>query len=206
MSFALTSNFFLNARGLSFLDGGGVAWSFNKNTNVISATASSTASGANPTAKVGLTAVNGTADTFTPSDGAPALDQAIVPSWSGQHQWSKALYCSVENGASFILNSSGSDYGLIQNDGADSWSLAVNTSNAGGLGTPVLSWTTTNVTVHGPLGWNGVTPPAQVTGFGTPAGASVVASFSGTAATNAQMQATIAQILTIMKAHGMIGA
>jgi hypothetical protein len=56
------------------------------------------------------------------------------------------------------------------------------------------------------LGLNGVTPPAQVTGFGTPTGAGVVANFSGTAATTAQIQETIAQILTILKAYGMIGA
>lgn len=40
---------------------------------------------ANPTALVGLTAVNGTASTAMRSDGAPALDQGIVPTWTGQH-------------------------------------------------------------------------------------------------------------------------
>lgn len=47
---------------------------------------------------------------------------------------------------------------------------------------------------------------AKTSGFGTPTGASVVANFSGTAATNAQMQATIAQILVILKANGLVGA
>lgn len=46
----------------------------------------------------------------------------------------------------------------------------------------------------------------QATGFGTPTGATVVANFSGTAATNSQMQATIAEILTVLKAAGIIGA
>ena len=41
--------------------------------------------GANPTASVGLTAVNGSATTFLRSDGAPALSQAIVPTWTGGH-------------------------------------------------------------------------------------------------------------------------
>jgi len=45
----------------------------------------SSASGANPTASVGLTAVNGSASTFMRSDGAPALSQAIAPTWTGQH-------------------------------------------------------------------------------------------------------------------------
>ena len=41
--------------------------------------------GANPTGTVGLTAVNGTATTFLRSDGAPALSQAIAPTWTAAH-------------------------------------------------------------------------------------------------------------------------
>lgn len=47
--------------------------------------------GANPTGTIGLTAVNGSAGTFLRSDGAPALSQAIAPTWSGTHTFSKAL-------------------------------------------------------------------------------------------------------------------
>lgn len=47
--------------------------------------ASATVSGANPTASAGLTAVNGSASTFMRSDGAPAIDQSITPTWTGQH-------------------------------------------------------------------------------------------------------------------------
>lgn len=43
---------------------------------------------ANPTASAGLTAVNGTATTFMRSDAAPAINQAIAPTWSGQHTFS----------------------------------------------------------------------------------------------------------------------
>ena len=43
------------------------------------------ASGANPSASVGLTAVNGSAATFLRSDGAPALSVSIVPTWTGIH-------------------------------------------------------------------------------------------------------------------------
>jgi hypothetical protein len=39
----------------------------------------------NPTASVGLAAVNGSASTYMRSDGAPALSQAIAPTWTGQH-------------------------------------------------------------------------------------------------------------------------
>lgn len=45
-------------------------------------------SGANPSASIGLTAVNGSASTFLRSDGAPALDQSIGPTWTGLHTWS----------------------------------------------------------------------------------------------------------------------
>lgn len=47
--------------------------------------------GANPTASVGLTAVNGVATTFLRSDGAPALSQSISPTWSGTHTFSNPL-------------------------------------------------------------------------------------------------------------------
>jgi hypothetical protein len=41
--------------------------------------------GAAPTVPVGLSAVAGTANTFIRSDGAPAISQSIVPTWSGKH-------------------------------------------------------------------------------------------------------------------------
>jgi hypothetical protein len=40
---------------------------------------------ANPTASVGLVAVNGVATTAMRSDAAPPIDQAIVPTWTGVH-------------------------------------------------------------------------------------------------------------------------
>lgn len=49
----------------------------------VNGTAVSTAVAANPTASVGLSAVNGSATTFMRSDAAPALSQAIVPTWTG---------------------------------------------------------------------------------------------------------------------------
>jgi hypothetical protein len=42
---------------------------------------------ANPTALVGLAAVNGVAATWMRSDAAPALDQAIAPTWTGNHNF-----------------------------------------------------------------------------------------------------------------------
>ena len=46
---------------------------------------------ANPTASVGLTAVNGVATSAMRSDAAPALDVAITPTWTGQHIFSAAV-------------------------------------------------------------------------------------------------------------------
>ena len=45
----------------------------------------SSAAGANPTAKIGLATVNGAAATFMRSDGAPPLDVSISPTWTGNH-------------------------------------------------------------------------------------------------------------------------
>lgn len=45
---------------------------------------------ANPSALVGLTAVNGVATTYIRSDGAPPLDQSIAPTWTSIHKWSLA--------------------------------------------------------------------------------------------------------------------
>lgn len=63
--------------------------------------------GANPTASVGLTAVNGSAITYMRSDGAPPIDVGISPTWTGVHSFANhaspsspssgnvALYCAA---------------------------------------------------------------------------------------------------------------
>jgi hypothetical protein len=56
------------------------------------------------------------------------------------------------------------------------------------------------------IGVNGNTPPAQVTGWGTPTGPAVVNNFSGTAATLVQCSNAIAKIITDLKALGFYGA
>lgn len=47
--------------------------------------------GANPTGTIGLTAVNGSASTFLRSDGAPALSQSIIPTWTGVHTFNSSV-------------------------------------------------------------------------------------------------------------------
>jgi len=73
--------------------------------------------GANPTGVVGLSAVNGSASTFLRSDGAPPLDQGIVPTWTGIHTYSAQ---DVHN-AGVSLGTSG----VVQSDLANSGTAGV---------------------------------------------------------------------------------
>ena len=57
-----------------------------------------------PSALVGLAAINGSANTWMRSDGAPAINQGIAPTWTGTHTWTVA-------GTAVKVNVSGSAYG-----------------------------------------------------------------------------------------------
>lgn len=100
---------------------------------------------ANPTAKVGILPINGTAQTAMRSNAAPAIDVAMTLTWTGMH------------------------------------------------------------TFANPIGINGNAPPAQVTGFGAPTGAAVIANFPGATATLVQCSTAIAKIITDLKAIGLYG-
>lgn len=72
------------------LDTSGNHLNYNASTNSFLCGTSSSVSpvtGANPTATIGLSAVNGSSPNFLRSDGAPALSQAIAPTWSAVHNW-----------------------------------------------------------------------------------------------------------------------
>lgn len=76
-------------------------------------------------------------------------------------------------------------------------------------GTTVLIGNTTvtgTIAASGAMGVNGASPPAQVTGWGTPTGPAVVNNFSGTAATLVQCSNAIAEIITYLKARGDFAA
>lgn len=62
---------------------GTTALNYNTTTHAFGCQTLSGATLANPTALVGLTAVNGTATSAIRSDGAPALDQSIAPTMTG---------------------------------------------------------------------------------------------------------------------------
>lgn len=66
---------------------GGVVGGISPNATL---TIAATTSFANPTASVGLTAVNGAASTAMRSDAAPPIDQSIAPTWTGVHVFNPA--------------------------------------------------------------------------------------------------------------------
>jgi hypothetical protein len=61
---------------------------YDSNGILTNAAVSGVISGANPSAEVGLSAVNGSAGTYMRSDAAPALSQAIAPTWTSIHKYS----------------------------------------------------------------------------------------------------------------------
>lgn len=103
---------------------------------------------ANPTAMVGLSAVNGSGFTAMRSDAAPALDQSISPTWNGNHTFSAAakfadgstsapgVYWGTNTGFShttgnLALSISGVNY--------DNWNLSAYTRTTTGGGTSEIS-------------------------------------------------------------------
>lgn len=67
---------------------------------------------ANPTGTIGLAAVNGTLTTYLRSDAAPALSQAIVPTWSAQHTFTASA------GAAVLANTGGPILRMSDTDAA----------------------------------------------------------------------------------------
>lgn len=67
---------------------------------------------ANPTAEVGLAAVNGVATTAMRSDGAPALSQAIIPTWTGMHTFNNVTYSALFTGGNVGIKTALPDYDL----------------------------------------------------------------------------------------------
>ena len=101
------------------------------------------AAGANPSASVGLTAVPGSATTFLRSDGAPALSQAIVPTWTGLHTFTGGITFGSSTGS---VQATSGVLSVISNTGTGSNVLATSPT----LVTPILgtpqSVTLTNAT------------------------------------------------------------
>lgn len=77
--------------GLSYASNAGKVVAVTAGEDGFELISASGASGANPTASVGLSAINGSAGTFLRSDGAPALDQGIAPTWTGAHTFTSQI-------------------------------------------------------------------------------------------------------------------
>lgn len=58
----------------------------------------------NPSAQIGLTAVNGSASTAMRSDAAPAIDQSIAPSWTAAHTFSQSIAAATTATAVDLVN------------------------------------------------------------------------------------------------------
>lgn len=98
------------------------------------------------------------------------------------------------------MNSSGADYGQVSNVGTQVWGLGYG-SNQSVLGGTALQWGTTPS-----IGFLGASPAAQITGWGTPTGASIQNNFAGGAATLATLGAAVAKLITDLKTFGLYGA
>lgn len=90
---------------------------------------------ANPTASVGLAAVNGTSVNFMRSDAAPALDQGITPTWTGVHTFNSA------SGGQAVFNGTadGNSYVTFQNQGTPTGYLGTESSIISGGANTSLS-------------------------------------------------------------------
>jgi hypothetical protein len=87
--------------------------------------APTTVSGANPSAVIGLTAVNGAAATYLRSDGAPALSQAISPTWTGNHTFTPS------SGVATTINAFSANTGLVLNGANTAVALIVVSGSIG---------------------------------------------------------------------------
>lgn len=175
--------------------------------------------GASPTAKVGTSAVNGSASTFMRSDGAPPIDVAIAPTWSNLHTFSAGISISgatnpllVQGGANQYMaiftasSTSGQSLGMRVNAGTTvaDVSFQVNSQN---VATTFFQIGGTGIAkFFGNVGFNNAVPPAQPTGYGTPTGGAHQASFAAASITLPNLAAAVAQLIIELKAYGLIGA
>lgn len=116
--------------------------------------------------------------------------------------FSELILAATSGNPTFELTGTGAYSSIINLNAAGGGSGFIELNGSNTLVFP----TTGGVTVSGRLGISGNSPPAQVTGFGTPTGQSVIANFPGATASLVQTSETVAEILTILKGMGIIGA
>jgi hypothetical protein len=117
--------------------------------------------GANPTAKVGTTAVNGSATTYMRSDAAPPIDETAAYTWTGAHTFNSSV--STNDGLTATPPTSGAMALIIQGLTFGVPCIRFNSQITTGTQTP--SFTSTNKpgaaagTIQGwiPIVYDGVT-------------------------------------------------
>lgn len=181
-------------------------------------------SSADPSATIGLAAVNGTAATFMTSDSAPALSVAITPTWTGAHQFHAAVTIGAPTSGTILTVAgtsgnftqewtiTGHTVGVFLGSGSSTYGIGTTTNDpfclfvdGGSAALSIGTGTGNPVTLTGGLGINGNAPPAQSTGWGAPTGAAVENNFAGGTASLAVTSAAVAEIITVLKAVGFLG-
>jgi hypothetical protein len=94
---------------------------------------------ANPTASLGLTAVNGVATTAMRSDAAPALDQGITPTWTGAHTFNQ----TITLGAGAGLSGTAGAGALALSGLTGNWDLPTGSGTWAGANNKFVSFTAT---------------------------------------------------------------
>lgn len=98
--------------------------------------------GANPSGSVGLTTVNGSASTFLRSDGAPAINLAITPSWTGAHAFGAGI-----TGTTLAFTGAVSGDSLTATNGFGCNGQSAQTAVS--IGAAVVGTAATNITPYG---------------------------------------------------------
>lgn len=100
---------------------------------------------ANPTALVGLTAVNGSATSAIRSDGAPALDVSISPTWTGSHTFNNAI--SIPGGFGGAANANSTFTSSLSNSNTGTSSATqLNVLGSAGHGLSLIALGASNTT------------------------------------------------------------
>lgn len=81
---------------------------------------------ANPTGTVGLTAVNGSATTAPRSDSAPALSQAIAPTWTAQHTFNIPPAGVVGTSSADTISPDANNGGFLKSTISDASAVTMN--------------------------------------------------------------------------------
>jgi len=119
--------------------------------------------------------------TTTPTSQVPVV---LVQAGTGANGASNGLWIYAGTGSS--------DVAFVINDNLNAVNRVVVLGNG-------------NTTFYNQVGINGASPPAKLTGWGTPTGAAVVSNFPSSA-TLAQCGTAIAEIITALKNFGLFGA